>query len=123
MPKNIPKYVQVLNRVPDPDNKLKEHLIKAYELDGVLVDKEMARLNPNAKTKVICVTSRHAKKVVMAGAEEFEGRNQKLGHWIYCGNLYYVRKLGEEYEFAQYLRYNTETKKTEGLWDAESDNP
>jgi len=87
----IPEYVQVLNRVADPDDDLKEHLIKSYNLDGVMIDQEMFKMNPNAKDRVICITARRP-KVVMAGAEEFRGKDKNMGNWVYCGNLYYVRK-------------------------------
>lgn len=121
MPKGIPKYVQVLNKVEVLDDKLKEHLIKAYELDGIQIDDDMKRRNPNAKERVICISVK-APKVMMAGAEEFGAKDEKMGHWVYCGNLYYVRKLTDDYEFAQYLAYDTENKETVGLWDAREYN-
>lgn len=121
MPKDIPKYVQVLNRVKIEDENLKEHLIKVYEVDGVLIDKEMARRNPKAKQLTPFITASKP-KVMMSGAEEFGAKSEKMSNWVYCGDLYYVRKIGKEYHFAQYLKYDTELKETVGLWDQEEWN-
>lgn len=119
MPKGIPKYVQVLNIVDIKDNNLKDHLIKSYELDGVLVDNEMLRRNPNAKQEIIFITSTSKNKVMIEGSSQFEGNKEEIGNWIYCGNLFYVRKINDKHQFAQYLAYNTESRETEGLWDSE----
>lgn len=120
MPKKIPKYVQVLNRDTPPD-ELKENLIKAYELDGILPDKNMLKANPNAKQRVISITNRPPKaKVITSGSEKFDGHDEVKTDWLYCGHLWYVRKIGDEYQFARYLAYNTETKKTEDIWDEET---
>lgn len=116
MKKNgIPKYVQVLNR-SEPEKDEKEHLIKVYALDGVQIDDEMTARNPNAKQRVLFITSTKP-RAVMQGAEEFQGKDEKMNHWIYCGRLWYVRKVKNKYQFAQYMTYNTESKKNEGLWD------
>lgn len=119
MPKGILKYVQVLNVVRVDDKDLKEHLIKSYELDGINVDDEMLRRNPNAKQKVIFISSSSKQRVLIEGSAQFSDSEEKIDNWIYCGNLFYVRNINGKYQFSQYLAYNTETKKTEGLWDEE----
>lgn len=115
MSKNIPKYVQVLSK-SDPKKEEKEHLIKAYNLDGVVVDVDMLKLNPNAKQKIVCITATPP-SVQFSGSAEFNARDEKMGYWIYCGNEWYVRKLKKEYEFSKYMAYNTKEKKIEGIWD------
>jgi len=117
MSKGIPKYVQVLNR-SEPEKDEKEHLIKVYELDGVQIDDEMKARNPNAKEKTIFITATKPKaKVVIDNATEFQAKDEKMNNWVYCGRLWYVRKINNKYQFAQYMTYNTESKSSEGLWD------
>lgn len=117
MPKKIPKYVQVLNKDTPPDD-LKDNLIKAYELDGIIIDDEMKKSNPNAKQKIISITNTPPKtKIITSGNEKFDGHSETKTDWLYCGYKWYVRKIDEEYQFARYLAYNTETKKTEDPWD------
>ena len=116
MPKNIPKYVQVLDRC-DPEDSEKQHLIKSYDLDGVVVDEEMLKMNPNAKQKVTCI-SVTPPRVQFNNSTEFDPKDEKMGYWIYCGNGWYVRKLKKFHEFAKYMAYDTKEKKIEGMWDA-----
>jgi len=106
----IPKYVQVLNKC-DPDDKLKEKLIKMYKSGGFPIDSEMSKRNPNAKMKVIFISS------LMKKSKKFNPRNNETGYWIYCGDFCYVRFLDNKYEFAQYYKYDTDKKQCVGLWD------
>jgi len=113
----IPKYVQSLQKMEVEDEKLKHHLIKAYELGGVLIDKEMHKKNPNAKTRFpyISVSS----KFVSDTKSKMAGGNESKGEWVYCGDLWYVRNNEGTYEFAQYMAYNTSKRAIEDLWDEE----
>ena len=120
MPKKIPKYVQTLKQII-PSEDIKERLIKTYDLDGIIVDKDMLKANPNAKQSVISITNTPPKaKVYTSGSENFDGHKEVKADWIYGGLMWYVRKIGDEYQFARYMVYNTKTKKVEELWDEDT---
>lgn len=114
--KGIPKYVQTLQKLEVDDDELKHHLVKAYEVGGVLIDKDMARLNPNAKTRFpyVSVTSK-----VISDTKSEINKEEAKGEWVYCGRLWYVRNIGGVYEFARYMAYNTYKRAIEDLWDEE----
>ena len=117
MPKKIPKYVQVLNKDTPPD-ELKERLIKTHELDGIILDNDMLKSNPNAKQVIVSITNTPPRaKVLTSGSEKFDGHNESMANWLYCGYTWYVRKIDSNYQFARFLAYNTKTKKTEDPWD------
>lgn len=115
--KEIPHFVQVLKRHLPP-KELESELISKYNSGGVEIDKEMKKRNPNAQKKMMFISSStpiqtNNSKYRIKGDEE-------QGYWVYCGKLWYVRKIEKKFEFAQYLMYNTKTKLTEGLWDEET---
>lgn len=112
----IPKYVQVLQKL-DPPEDLKEHLREVFSKDGVEIDEDMRSKNPNARTKMpfISVTA----NVVSSTKAEFDGTNESMGYWKYCGNLWYVRNNEGIFEYAQYMAYSTEKKVVEDIWDHE----
>ena len=112
--KNIPKYVQVL-RIAEPPEELAEELKNSYEDGGSNIDENMFKHNPNAKKLVLYIAAKGAKVV---GNKVKMSKSENMGNWTYCGKLWYARKDNDEYEYAQYLAYNTKDRKTEGIWDA-----
>lgn len=115
--KEIPHYVQILKKCFPDSEELKSKLILVYNKGGIDLDKEMLRRNPNAKKRIMFVSSSIP---IQTNKTTYQIRgNEEQGHWIYCGNLWYVRKIEKKFEFAQYLTYNTKTKLTGDPWDEE----
>jgi len=113
-PGKIPIYVQVLHR-HEPETEERDKLIIIYEDGGKKIDEEMKLRNPNAKRKLMFVSVGNPE---IRGTKAKFSTSQSQGYWIYCGNLWYVRKVEDEYHFAQYMTYHTDNKEILGLWDA-----
>ena len=78
----------------------------------------MTKANPKAQQNIMSITNTPPKaKVITSGSENFDGHNETITSWIYCGYTWYVRKIDNKYQFARYLAYNTKTKKVEDPWD------
>lgn len=114
--KDVPHYVQVLKRCI-PSKEIESKLISVFNEGGVDIDEEMHRRNPNAQKKVQFIS--FSTPIHVSNTRYRIKRIEEQGHWLYCGQNWYVRKLEKKFEFAQYLIYNTKTKLTEGLWDEE----
>jgi hypothetical protein len=106
--KNVPKFIQTIDR-QDPPKQLRGKLISCFKKGGVEIDDEMLLLNPNAKKEVPCIT--------VGGSGTKFSRKASTGQWIYCGSLWYVRKLINKYEFARFMAFNTVDKVIDDVWD------
>lgn len=115
--RGIPKYIQTFEKIY-PVDSVKEHLIKAYDLGGVDVDKEMLKKNPGSKKKIpfVSVTS---VSITQTKSKLNQNKQEIMDYWVYCGNGWYVRKNSDIFEFAKYMTYNTEKKSVEDDWDQE----
>lgn len=117
--KEIPHFVQILKK-DIPSDAVKSKLISCYNDGGSEVDSEMLKRNPNAKKKIMFVSS---SSPIATEPDKYRIHgDEESGHWLYCGDYWYVRKIEKKFEFAQYKIYNTKTKATEGLWDEEKYN-
>lgn len=112
-PKGIPKKIQTLKKCDPPEENFKE-LIAIYNKGGLNIDQEMKKKNPNAKKLIPFISVGDPLQV--SDTKYKIRNNEQRGNWVYCGDGWYVRK-SEEYDFARFLVYNTETKTYEGVWD------
>ena len=111
--KNIPEKIQTFKKC-DPPEDLYEELINNYNSGGLTIDEDMKLKNPNAKKTIPYISLSTPMQI---SESKFKTSNDEyIGNWIYSGHGWYVRKTNE-YEFAQYLMYNTSTKIFGESWD------
>lgn len=115
MPQPIPKFIQVFHREEPKIDDVRALLIDKYNAGGVDMEADHKLRNPNAKRTLMFIS---ADMMIMSKTKaKINSDREATGNWIYCGNDWYVRKLGDEYQYARYMCYNTETKKTIGTWN------
>ena len=115
MPQPIPKYVQVFKRGEPKIEDMKIILVESFKKGGCEMEPDFKIRNPNAKRTVPYVS---ADMILISKTKAKIGSNRdSLGDWIYCGSDWYVRCIGEEYQFARYMAYNVDKKAVESPWN------
>lgn len=115
MPNAIPKFIQTLHREEPKSEDTQKILIEKFNAGGVELDPEHKKRNPNAKRTLMFIS---ADMMIMSKTKaKIQSDREATGYWIYSGDGWYVRKLGDEYQFARYMAYNTQDKKNVGIWD------
>ena len=110
----IPALVQTFKKC-DPPEEIIPELLEVFHHGGIEIDEEMSACNPNARKTVPFVSS--SDPVELSDSKIKMNYKESMGNWIYCGHKWYVRKTSD-YEFAQFLAYQTCDKSYVGPWDA-----